>query len=199
MNPAKSGKLIIISGPSGVGKSSVVRELLNTCELPLELAVSATTRPARPGEKDGVNYHFLSNEEFLEKRQRGEFLECAEVFGIGHWYGTLEKPVRERLEAGQMVILEIDVQGALMVLKRFPETTSIFIHPGSLEELEQRLRGRKTESEEQIQKRLAVAADELEMAQHYQHIVKNEEIKATARDICGLLHKTGEQKSCTMN
>ena len=199
MNSAKPGKLIIISGPSGAGKSSVVRELLSSCDLPLELSVSATTRAPRPGEVDGQNYHFLTDEEFQQKRSNDEFLEHAEVFGIGHWYGTLEKPVRERLNVGQMVILEIDVQGALMVLKKYPNATSIFIHPGSVEELEKRLRGRKTESEEQIQKRLAVAADELALSQHSRPIIHNKEIKTTADKICGLLNRTGEQKSCTTN
>lgn len=199
MNPSYCGQLIIISGPSGVGKSSVVSELLSSCELPLELSVSATTREPRINEVDGVHYHFISLQEFFAKRQNEEFLECAEVFGIGHWYGTLEKPVRERLEKGRFVVLEIDVEGALMVLKRFPEATSIFIHPGDLVELEKRLRGRETEKEEQIQRRIAVAAKELEMAHHYQHIVRNEEIQATATKICGLLNQTGEEKICTTN
>ena len=101
MNPSYCGQLIIISGPSGVGKSSVVSELLSSCELPLELSVSATTREPRINEVDGVHYHFISLQEFFAKRQNEEFLECAEVFGIGHWYGTLEKPVRERLEKGR--------------------------------------------------------------------------------------------------
>lgn len=195
----QSGQLVIISGPSGVGKSTVVKELLHSCELPLQLSVSATTRSPRAGEMDGVDYHFLSDQEFAEKRARGEFLECVEVFGAGHWYGTLEQPVRQQLAAGHMVILEIDVQGALLVLERFPNAKSIFIHPGTLIELEKRLRGRDSESEEQIQQRLSVAAAELEMAPHYQHIICNEDIRATANTVCGLLSKTGEQKSCTTN
>ena len=130
---------------------------------------------------------------------RNEFLECVEVYGAGYWYGTLEQPVRQQLADGQMVILEIDVQGALLVLERFPDATSIFIHPGSLSELEKRLRGRESEPEEQIQRRLSVAANELKMAPHYQHIVRNEDIQATAQTVCGLLNKTGEQKSCTTN
>ena len=192
MNSPNTGKLVIISGPSGVGKSSVVRKLLSSCDLPLELSVSATTRSPRHNEVNGIHYHFISKEEFFEKRQNNEFLEFAEVFGIGHWYGTLESPVRQRLEQGQYVVLEIDVAGAMMVLERFPNADSIFIHPGDLEELEKRLRGRETETEEQIQRRIAVAAKELEMAHHYQHIVKNEEIQATANHICGLLKQKGE-------
>lgn len=199
MNPPNTGKLVIISGPSGVGKSTVVRELLSSCDLPLELSVSATTRLPRNNEVDGVHYHFISQEEFFKKRQNNEFLEFAEVFGIGDWYGTLESPVRTRLEQGRYVVLEIDVAGAMMVLERFPNAASIFIHPGELAELEKRLRGRNTETEEQIQRRIAVAAKELEMAHHYQHIVKNEEIQATANQICGLLKQTGEQKPCTTN
>ena len=192
MNSPSTGKLVIISGPSGVGKSTVVRKLLSSCELPLELSVSATTRLPRNNEVDGVHYHFISTEEFFEKRQNHEFLEFAEVFGVGDWYGTLESPVLERLDQGRYVVLEIDVAGALMVLEKHPNADSIFIHPGDLTELEKRLRGRKTETEEQIQRRIAVAAKELEMAHHYQHIVKNEEIQATANQICGLLKQTGE-------
>jgi guanylate kinase len=199
MNVAGGGQLIIISGPSGAGKSTVVGQLLETCDLPLERSISATTRQPRPGEEDGVDYYFISQEEFAERRQRGEFLECAEVFGSGNWYGTLEEPVRRQLQEGRRVILEIDVQGARQVLQRFPEATSIFIHPGSLEELEKRLRGRESETEEQIRNRLSVAADELRVADSYQHIVKNESVQATAATICGLLNKTGEQKSCTTN
>ena len=197
MNECNTGQLIIISGPSGVGKSTVVRELLNSCELPLELSISATTRQPRAGEIEGIDYYFISEEEFARKRKNGDFLECVEVFGIGHWYGTLASPVMDQMNKGKRVILEIDVQGAMMVMTQFPRAASIFIHPGSLEELELRLRGRETELEDQIRKRLAVAADEMKMASLYQHIVNNVEVKETAVNICGLLNKTGEQKPCT--
>ncbi len=199
MNSSKPGQLIIISGPSGVGKSTVVRKLFEVCDLPLELSISATTRTPRTGEVDGDDYLFLDPDDFAERVQNGEFLETAEVFGAGEWYGTLEKPVRDLLAEGKQVILEIDVKGALLVLQRFPEAMTIFIHPGTTEELERRLRGRKTEAEDKIQQRLAVADAELEMAPQYDHIIHNENIEATARAICGLLSKTGEQKSCTTN
>src|SRR5687767_7450301 len=107
------GKLAIISGPSGAGKSTVVKQLLATCPLPLELSVSATTRDPRPGEQAGIDYHFLTREEFARRRAAGEFLECKEVFGRGDWYGTLHNVVTAGLAAGKWVILEIDVEGAM--------------------------------------------------------------------------------------
>ena len=128
---AEPGRLVILSGPSGAGKSTVVRELLRTCGLPLMLSVSATTRPPRPGEVDGVDYHFITLDEFAQRRAADEFLECKEVFGRGHWYGTLRSAVDAGLEAGKWVILEIDVQGALNVLEQRPSTISVFVHPGA--------------------------------------------------------------------
>ncbi len=97
-----AGQLVIISGPSGVGKTTVVRSLLETCELPLELSISSTTREPRGAEEDGKDYYFLSQEQFAEKRQNGEFLECCEVFGRGHWYGTLNAPVAAQPSAGKV-------------------------------------------------------------------------------------------------
>ena len=197
MNSSTQGKLIVISGPSGVGKSTVVRQLLRSCKLPLELSVSATTRNPRAGEVNGVEYVFLTDTEFTRLRQEGQFIECCEVFGAGEWYGTLREPVENALANGRNIILEIDVNGALQVLQVFPDAITIFIHPGSLDELEKRLRGRKTEQESQIQTRLSVAAQELEMASHYDHVVTNEEVQVTADKICGLLKRLEEGKSCT--
>ncbi len=184
-------RLIIISGPSGVGKSTVVRRLIQRCDLPLELSVSATTRAPRPGELDGREYHFLTTEEFLRRRADDEFLESAEVFGR-NWYGTLRETVTTGLKQGKRLILEIDVDGALQVLKEYPRAITVFIHPGSPKELERRLRGRKTESEEAIQRRLEVAQRELPIAQSYRFVVINDEIERAATEICQLLRSCGE-------
>jgi guanylate kinase len=184
---SKPGKLVIISGPSGVGKTTVLKRLYDRCRLPLAPSVSATTRPMRPGEKEGVNYHFLTDQQFQRHRQQGDFLECVEVFGRGHWYGTLREPVSTGLSAGKWVVLEIDVEGAARVLKHHPEAITIFIHPGSIEELERRLRGRGTEIEAALQRRLEVAQRELDAAPTYQHIVTNQSVDQTVQDICQLL------------
>lgn len=186
-----TNQLVIISGPSGVGKSTVVRRLIERCELPLELSVSATTRAPRPGEVDGREYHFLNPEEFKRRQQAGDFLEVAEVFGR-NWYGTLRETVTSGLKRGKWVILEIDVDGALQVMKEYPQAVTVFIHPGSPQELERRLRGRKTESEEAIQRRLEVAQRELPFAQKYRFVVVNDEIDRAADQICQLLKSCGE-------
>ncbi len=191
-------RLLIISGPSGVGKSTVVRELIETCPLPLELSVSATTRTIRDGEIEGVHYVYLTDKQFQMHRDADEFLECIEVFGRGHWYGTLRKTVDEGLASGKWMILEIDVDGTAKVMEHYPDATTIFIHPGSLEELERRLRGRGTESEESIRRRLEVAAHELEAATIYLHNITNHSVPQTVNDICKLL-ESGEHSECTTN
>jgi guanylate kinase len=203
MNCKQRGKLIVISGPSGVGKSTILRRLLEQGGLSLTLSVSATTRAARSGEMEGKHYWFLDRAEFEKRRLRGDFIECAEVFGVGDWYGTLRQPVEEALCAGSNIVLEIDVQGALQVLKQYPDAITIFIHPGSLEELERRLRGRKTESEERIRARLAAAASEIELAKQYDHIFTNDDVDSTVARISELLEsynrKNKENDSCTTN
>jgi len=191
MQTAPVSKLIIISGPSGAGKSTVVRRLLSECELPLKLSVSATTRKPRPGEVDGRDYHFLSHEQFTRRREQGEFLECMEVFGRGDWYGTLVSEVDEAIAGGICVILEIDVQGALRVLEQRPETVTIFLHPGSMEELERRLRSRGTESEASVQRRLEVAGREMEYLPKYRFEVINRTVDQAVQDICEILKRCG--------
>lgn len=193
MTHENPGKLVIISGPSGVGKSTVVSKLIESCPLPLELSISATTRPIRDDDRPGENYIFLKDDEFKERVKNNEFLEYVEVFGIGHWYGTLRQQVAKGLTAGKWIVLEIDVEGAAKVMKNHVDVVSIFIHPGSIQELERRLRGRRTNDEESITKRLAVAQDELDASSIYEHIVQNKTVDQTVNDICDILKKNAEQ------
>lgn len=186
-------QLVIISGPSGAGKSTVVRELLTCDAVPLRLSVSATTRPPRQGEVDGVHYHFLTHAEFADRKQRGEFLECKEVFGRGDWYGTLKSEVEAGLAAGDWVVLEIDVEGALAVLDERPDAVTIFIDPGTREELERRLRSRNTDSEAAIQRRLEVADRELALANRYTHHVVNHTVAQAVQDICAILRQESQK------
>ena len=188
-----TGRLIVISGPSGSGKTTVLNQLLVNCPLPLQRSVSAPTRDPRPDEKDGVHYYFLTHEQFQKKRESGEFLECFEVFSSGQWYGTLHKEVTTSLGSGKWVVLEIDVQGAMEVLQRFPDTISFFVEPGSADVLERRLRGRGTESEQRIQSRLDRARYEMAQADRYQYRIVNRDIDQSVTEICDILnnHATG--------
>jgi guanylate kinase len=188
-----AGRLVVISGPSGAGKSTVVRELLKAgvCALPLQLSVSATTRKPRAGEVEGVNYFFLSHDEFARRRAAGEFLECKEVFGRGDWYGTLQSQVAAGLDAGKWVILEIDVDGMMSVQERFPDIITVFIHCGGIDELERRLRARNTDSEEAIRRRLEVARHELAYQNRYRYQILNDDVDQSVRQICEILQKLG--------
>ncbi len=186
------GKLVVLSGPSGVGKTTVLRRLFSLCPLPLRASVSATTRPPRPGEVQGVDYYFLTKEEFASRRQRGEFLEWYEVYNSGWWYGTLNREVATGLEAGYWVVLGIDVHGAASVVKQYPETITIFLRTRSWEDLEARLRGRGTEDEAAVQRRLEQAKDELAQAGWYRHQVVNDELDRAVREICEILVRNGE-------
>jgi guanylate kinase len=150
--------------------------------------VSATTRPARPGEVHGVDYFFLSPDDFAARRNRGEFLECFEVFGRGYWYGTLESEVAPRLAAGKWVVLEIDVDGTLAVLEKYPCAVTLFVRPDSIDELERRLRLRGTETEAAIQRRLEVARRELGFVDRYRYIVTNQSVRQAVDDILQILN-----------
>ncbi len=188
MNTVKPGKLVIISGPSGAGKSTVLKRVLAECSQPLELSISATTRRPRPGEIDGVDYQFLSQDDFARRRENDEFLEWKEVFNRGDYYGTLRNTVTAGLAAGKWVVLEIDVEGAMMVLESHPDAITIFLHPGSDEELERRLRYRATESEDSIQRRLEVARREMTCLEKYKYEVVNDTVDQAVRDICQILN-----------
>jgi guanylate kinase len=181
------GKLVILSGPSGVGKNTVVERLVEAAGGLVERSVTATTRSPRPGEKDGVDYYFLSPQEFARRRAQGEFLECFQVFGPGHWYGTLASDVAQRLEKGVWVVLAIDVQGATTLRKQFPDAVTVFLLPPSEEELERRLRQRGTETEQAIQNRLARAKQELAVADQYHYRVVNDDPDRAAREILQIL------------
>lgn len=186
------GRLIVVSGPSGVGKGTLLRKTLRESDLPLALSVSATTRPPRPGETDGVEYYFLTPEEFREKRENGEFLECFEVFQSGHWYGTLREEVETKRDAGNWVVLEIDVQGGLAVRERFPDAAMIFIRPKDRDVLRERLAKRGTESPEAAEKRLRQAIMELDLADRYAYQVVNDDLDVASgelREILESLHQ----------
>lgn len=182
-----TGKLLVISGPSGAGKTTLLKRLYAASPVPLVTSVSATTRPPRPGEIDGTDYHFLTKEEFERRRRQGEFLECFEVYQRGDWYGTLKSEVAPRLADGKWVVLEIDVQGTLAVLEHYPNAVTIFVRPSSMGELERRLRDRGTESEAALGRRLEVARRELESVDRYRFQVVNDDVEAALNQLREIL------------
>ncbi|MBT3374211.1 MAG: guanylate kinase [Lentisphaerae bacterium] len=187
------GSLIVVSGPSGAGKSTVCRALREVFP-PLHFSVSCTTRAPRAGEVDGEDYHFVSPEEFLRQRDAGEFLEWAEVHA--NWYGTLREEVEERVFGGTDVLLDIDVQGARQVRESLLNTdlgtltTFVFFGPPSLPELEKRLRGRGTETEEAIIRRLTNAREEMVAWAEYDFLVVNETVAVAVRELSAILVAT---------
>jgi guanylate kinase len=170
-------QLIVISAPSGAGKTTVARHLLQRFPQ-LRFSVSATTRPERPGEVDGRDYFFWSREQFEQAIARGELVEYEEIFG--HLYGTLRSQVEQALSTGEFLLFDIDVKGALALRRAYPEQTFlIYVAPPSIEELERRLRQRGTESEEQIRRRLERAAMELQFQDHFDVVIRNEQLEQT--------------------
>ncbi len=170
---APGALLVIISGPSGVGKDTIISALQSRPRTPdYHFVVTCTTRPRRPGEVDGLSYHFLTRDQFLDLRDRGQLLEANEVHG--NWYGTPREEVRRSLAKGSDVVLKIDVQGAQAVKERVPDALLIFVVPPSLEELFQRLRSRATETADELELRQRNAAIELARQQDYDHVVVNE-------------------------
>ena len=186
--------LLVVSGPSGVGKGTLLRRVFAESGLPLVMSVSATTRKPRPGEIDGKEYHFLSPEEFETKRLAGDFLECFEVFGTGTWYGTLRKTVEDELAADRWVVLEIDVQGAKRIKEQFPKALTFFIEPKNPEVLRERLQGRGTETEEAMQRRLATAMEELLHAREFEHRIVNDDLDTAVNELIAILRRTQETR-----
>jgi guanylate kinase len=177
--------IVVIAGPAGVGKGSIVRGLLERRD-DFVLSVSATTREPRPSETDGVEYYFVDDEQFDRLVSRGEMLEWAWVFGL-HRYGTPSEPVNRQLAMGKTVILEIDLDGARQIRKTAPEAVQVFIAPPSFEELESRLRGRGTETAEQLKARLETAKEELGAQDEFDRVLINDDLEKTTQEVLNYL------------
>ena len=175
------GLLIVFSGPSGVGKGTVRQEIFSTPDHKFEYSVSMTTRAQRPGEVDGKDYFFRSREEFEELIRNGQMLEYAEY--VGNYYGTPLTYVNETLDKGIDVFLEIEVQGALQVKKKVPDAVFIFLTPPDLNELQERLVGRRTDSEEVIAKRIERAREEIALMSEYDYAIVNDEVPLAAERV----------------
>lgn len=181
---ADKGLLIVLSGPSGVGKGTVC-SMLRTLAPELVYSVSATTRSPRVGETDGVNYFFKSKEQFRSMIEKDELLEYAEY--VGQYYGTPRSFVADTIRAGKDIILEIEVQGAMKVKQRFPDGVFIFLMPPSLDELRSRIENRGTETDESIRSRLSVAVDEIRLLEHYDYAVVNDHVESACERIQSII------------
>jgi len=177
-------RALVITGPSGVGKGTLIAGLLKRFP-ELELSVSATTRPPRSGERDGVHYHFLNPSEFERRIQAGEFLEWASY--AGHRYGTLSAELQRRVGAGVPVVLEIEVQGARQVRRELPGAVQVFIAPPSEDVLRERLRGRGTDEERDVAARLALARQELRAQPEFSHVVVNDDLEAATTELARIV------------
>ena len=188
----KKGLLIVVSGPSGVGKSTVREAYMKDESLKLSYSISMTTRKPREGETDGVDYFFVNKRRFKMAVKNGELLEHAEF--VGNYYGTPVSYVEKLRNAGRNVILEIEINGALQVMEKCPDCLSIFILPPSLEELEARIRGRNSESEEVIQGRLDKARHEMSFVDRYKYQVVNHDIQQCADEIGAIIKAEMEKE-----
>lgn len=186
-NISKKGKLIIISAPSGCGKSTIIGDIMDRGNLDLQFSVSATNRKPRQGEVDGVNYHFLTDQQFQDLIAEGAFVEYEQVYP-GRYYGTLRSEIQDRVNAGRNVILDIDVKGGVNVKKQFGDAAmSIFIAPPSIPELRWRLKTRGSDSDEEIEQRVGRAAYELTFQKDYDHVVVNDTLPEAIAQIEGLM------------
>lgn len=176
----RKGLLLVVSGPSGAGKGTICKALLNKNDQ-IKLSVSATTRKPRNGEVHGVNYFFIEKEEFAKMIENGEFLEYAQIYD--NFYGTPKAAIIECLEKGQDVILEIEMQGARQIKEVYPEGVFIFVLPPSLEELKSRIVGRGTETQEGIEKRFSCAFEEINQIVNYDYFIVNEDIEKSVSDV----------------
>lgn len=181
------GKLIVISAPSGAGKTTIAREIMKR-NPSLGFSVSATTRPRRNGEVDGRDYYFLTEEEFRRRIAAGDFVEWEEVYP-GKLYGTLREEIERLLRSGHDVLFDIDVKGGLAIKKQYPEACLIFVRPPSIEVLRQRLAGRKTEDDETIAQRLQRVPMELELGQHFDYQVVNDELSTAVEEVQQIVTK----------
>ena len=176
----RKGLLLVVSGPSGAGKGTICKALLNKNDQ-IKLSVSATTRKPRNGEVHGVNYFFIEKEEFTKMIENGEFLEYAQIYD--NFYGTPKAAIIECLEKGQDVILEIEMQGARQIKEVYPEGVFIFVLPPSLEELKSRIVGRGTETQEELEKRFSCAFEEINQIVNYDYFIVNEDIEKSVSDV----------------
>jgi guanylate kinase len=184
------GHVFVITGPSGVGKGTLIRGLLE--RVPgLELSVSATTRPPRPGERDGVDYHFLGDEEFDRRVANGEFVEHARY--SGQQYGTLRSELERRMADAAGVVLEIEVQGARQIRAAMPEAVQVFIAPPSVEALRARLVGRGTDAPENVEARLATALEELEAEREFEYVVVNDRLEQATEELADIVRRELER------
>lgn len=180
----KQGRLIVISGPSGTGKGSIIKKVMERWPA-AEFSISMTTRGKREGEEHGVHYYFATREEFEATIEDGGFLEWADVFG--NYYGTPKAPVEKRLAEGADIILDIDIQGAMNVRKAMPGAVLIFILPPSIKELRRRLEHRGTDAQDVIEKRLAKALTEIGTAREYDYVVVNDDLDVAASDVLSII------------
>lgn len=182
---AKRGLLIVFSGPSGVGKSTVRKHFFAKADLNLVYSISMTTRLPREGERDGIDYFFVTKDQFMKAVERNELLEWAEF--VGNLYGTPFAYVNQLRDEGKNVLLEIEVKGAEQVIHRIPDAVTIFLVPPSMQELENRIRGRRSEEENIIQQRLTKAQYEMQLQKKYRHVVVNKTVEETSEEIANII------------